>query len=128
MLSYIIRRIMIFIPLLIMVSMISFVIIQLPPGDYLTTYIMQLKMQGLEASDAQVAQMSQQYGLGKPLYVQYFMWMRNILFYGNFGRSFQWQRPVIEVISERIALTMVISIAAIIFTWAMAIPIGVYSA
>ncbi len=128
MLFYIIRRIMILIPLLMILSIISFVIIQLPPGDYLTTYIMQLKMQGFEATDAQVAQMSQQYGLDKPLYTQYFMWMRNILLYGDFGRSFQWNKPVSEVIGERIVLTMVISIFTIIFTWMMAIPIGIYSA
>lgn len=128
MLSYIIRRVIILIPLLFILSLISFVIIELPPGDYLTTYILQLEQSGTEVGEAEIARLSQQYGLDKPMYVRYFMWVWNIIRYGDFGRSFQWEKPVSEVIGERIALTMAVSIFTLTFTWAVAIPIGIYSA
>ena len=98
MLSFIIRRILMFIPLLLAISVISFVIIQLPPGDFLTTMITQMKMSGIELAKDQAAALAQLYGLDKPIYIQYFIWMRNLL-RGDLGRSFQWNRPVNEILA-----------------------------
>lgn len=128
MLSYVIRRVVQLIPILAILSIISFVIIELPPGDFVTMRIAELKLAGTEVGEVEIARLSQQYGLDKPMHVRYFMWIWNIIRYGNFGRSFQWEKPVSEVIGERIALTMVISICTLIFTWITAIPIGIYSA
>lgn len=129
MLGYIVRRTIVLIPLLFIVSIISFVIIELPPGDYLSTYVAQLSlMTGDEVGEGEIARLSQQFGLDKPMHVRYFRWIWSIVRYGNFGRSFIWNKPVSEVIGERIALTMVITISTICFTWIIAIPIGIYSA
>ncbi len=128
MLVYIVHRILQIIPLLFLLSVVCFVIIELPPGDYLTVYIMQLQASGIKVEETQIARLRKQYGLDKPVYTRYFKWSWNIIRYGNFGRSFQWNMPVSEVIGERIALTMVISICTLLFTWITAIPIGIYSA
>jgi len=128
MLYYIIRRIIIIIPLLLILSIVSFIIIQLPPGSFLDTYVSTLKLSGTEVSDAEIARLVKLYDLDKPLYVQYFTWIKNIVLYGDFGRSFQWNRPVSQLIGERIGLTMLISILTIFFTWVIAVPIGIYSA
>ena len=128
MLSYIIRRILLIIPLLFFLSIISFVIIELPPGDFLSMYILQLETRGTEVGASEIARLSAQYGLDKPIHVRYFKWIWNILRYGNFGRSFSRDAPVSEVIGERLPMTMIISICTLLFTWLLAIPIGVYSA
>ena len=129
MLSYIIRRLIILIPLMLILSIISFVLIELPPGDYLTTYISRLKRLGESVQlETELARLTRQYGLDKPMYVRYAKWIWNIIRYGDFGRSFQLDKPVSEVIGERIVLTMVVSMCTLIFTWMIAIPIGVYSA
>jgi len=126
--SFIARRVLQLIPLIIAISIICFIIIQLPPGDYLTTYIQQLELSGTEVSESAIENLKRQYSLDKPGYVQYLTWMKNIITKGDFGRSFQWNRPVAEVIGERIGMTMAISLATLIFTWVVAIPIGIYSA
>ncbi|MBS4217541.1 ABC transporter permease [Bacillus sp. FJAT-49711] len=128
MLTYIGQRLLQLIPLLIAISIISFALIQLPPGDYLTTYINQLELSGTDVSEGTVISLKRQYGLDKPIYVQYFIWIKNIVFHGDFGRSFTWNEPVADVIGERLGLTIVISIMTLIFTWIVAIPIGIYSA
>lgn len=128
MLGFIIRRLLLFIPLLFIVSIVSFVIIQLPPGDFLTSYIMQLRATGTDVSQETIQSLVKLYGLDQPMYVQYVTWIKNIILRGDFGRSFQWNKPVKEVIGERIALTVVISLLTICFTWIIAIPIGIYSA
>jgi len=128
MLGYIGRRILQLIPLLVAISIISFIIIELPPGDFLTQYIGQLEAAGQKVQEYQIAALKRQFGLDKPLYQRYFMWIWNIIRYGNFGVSFQWDKPVSEILGERITLTMVISICTLIFTWMTAIPIGIYSA
>ncbi|MBS4199281.1 ABC transporter permease [Bacillus sp. FJAT-49732] len=128
MLTYIGQRLLQLIPLLIAISIISFALIQLPPGDYLTTYINQLELSGTEVSEGTVISLKRQYGLDKPIYVQYFIWIKNIVLHGDFGRSFTWNEPVADVIGERLGLTIVISIMTLIFTWIVAIPIGIYSA
>lgn len=128
MLNYISYRILQLIPLLIAISIIVFVIIQLPPGDFLTTYISQLKLAGNDVSESMILNLQAQYGLDKPLYLQYLFWMKNILLHGDLGRSFQWNQPVADVIGPRLTMTLVISLISLIFVWAVAIPIGIYSA
>jgi len=125
---YILRRFIIFIPMLIIISIISFVIIQLPPGDFLTMYIMQLQSRGYQLAQEEVARLAERYGLNDPLYVQYFKWIKNIILHGDLGRSFQYDKPVSVLIKERIGLTMLISICTVFLTWIIAIPIGIYSA
>lgn len=127
MLSYIIRRIILLIPLLFVLSIVSFVIIQLPPGDFLTTYIMGLERQGIEIREEEIANLKRLYGLDKPMYVQYFIWMRNLLS-GNLGRSLQWGKPVNDILRERLPLTILISLLTTLFVWVVSIPIGIYSA
>lgn len=127
MLSYIIRRIILLIPLLFVLSIVSFVIIQLPPGDFLTTYIMGLQRQGIEIREEEIANLKRLYGLDKPMYVQYFIWMRNLLS-GNLGRSLQWGKPVNDILRERLPLTILISLLTTLFVWVVSIPIGIYSA
>jgi len=128
MLGYIIRRVIMLIPLLLIVSVVSFVIIQLPPGDFLTTYISNLRSSGVMVNEDEAARLKELYGLDKPLYIQYFIWIKNILLHGDFGRSFQWNQPVSEILAERVPLTVFISILSTIFVWLLAIPIGIYSA
>ncbi len=125
---YILRRIITFIPMLIIISIVSFIIIQLPPGDFLTTYIMQLQSRGYRLAQEEVVRLAERYGLDDPLYVQYFKWIHNIILHGDLGRSFQYDKPVSVLIGERIGLTVLISIFTMIFTWIIAIPIGIYSA
>jgi peptide/nickel transport system permease protein len=109
------------------VSVLSFVVIQLPPGDYITSYIAQMSSSGSAVSLEEAEALRQQYGLDQPMYVQYTRWMAMVL-RGNFGMAMEYGRPVSDVIGDRLALTMVVSIAAIILTWMLALPIGVYSA
>jgi peptide/nickel transport system permease protein len=127
MLKYIARRLALGVFTMWAISVLSFLIIQLPPGDFVTTYIARLSESGGAATAAKVAQLRAQYGLDQPLYIQYLKWMGQVL-HGNFGMSFDWNRPVADLIGERLALTTVISICAIVFTWAAALPVGIYSA
>jgi peptide/nickel transport system permease protein len=114
--------------LLAVISVLTFAIIELPPGDYLSMHIIQLEQSGTTVSEDEIARLTMQYGLDKPVHRRYMLWIWNILRHGNFGRSFQWNKPVSEVIGERILLTMVMSICTLIFVWATAIPIGIYAA
>ncbi|MCD6318933.1 ABC transporter permease [Candidatus Aerophobetes bacterium] len=127
MISYIARRILYMIPTLLVISVISFILIQLPPGDYLTSYIAQLTETGESVDKATIASLKKRYGLDKPIYVQYFMWIKGVL-QGDFGQSFEWNKPVGELIWERLSLTVIISLFSLIFTYIVAIPIGIYSA
>ena len=128
MLAYIARRIVQMIPLLIGLSVIIFIIIQLPPGDFVTTRINQLRVAGVEMESSQIQRLMVMYNLDKPLPEQYLIWIRNIVLYGNLGRSMESERLVSEVIGDRIWLTMIISLLSLAFTWALAIPIGIVAA
>lgn len=128
MLQYMFRRLLYMIPTLIVISIIAFVIIQLPPGDYLTVYVAELAAQGEDVNDATLAQLRERYGLGLPWYQQYFRWMSNIILKGDFGQSFTWGRPVNQLIWDRIGFTMLITFATTLFIWVVALPIGIYSA
>lgn len=127
MLNYIARRFLYMLILMVGASVISFAIIVLPPGDYLTSYINNLRAQGNEIAQDQAEALRRQYGLDQPLYMQYLKWAWNFL-HGDMGRSFQWQRPVAELIKERIGLTVLVSLVALVFTYVVAVPIGIYSA
>jgi len=127
MLAYIIRRILIMIPVMVAISIITFFIIQLPPGDFLTTYVAELSASGETVDQAELDSLTRRFGLDEPLYVQYLRWAWNFL-HGDFGHSFEWNKPVSELIGERLAMTVLISTATLLFTWAIAVPIGIYSA
>lgn len=126
--GYIIRRIGIMIPTLIVISIISFTVIQLPPGDYLSSYVAQLRQQGENIDDIELANLRERYGLGMPVYQQYFKWITGILFRGDWGQSLEWQRPVKDLIWERMGITVILSLAALFVSWFVAIPLGVFSA
>lgn len=126
--AYILRRLLYMIPTVIIISMISFAIIQLPPGDYLTSLIAQLASSGESMNSAQVAALRERYGLDQPLFVQYWKWISNIVLHGDFGMSFEWNRPVSTMIWERLGLTFLVSFVTLLFVWAIALPIGIYSA
>ncbi|MBV7334091.1 ABC transporter permease [Chloroflexi bacterium TSY] len=110
------------------ISVLIFMLIQLPPGDYLTSEIMRMASSGEEIDQALIANLKLRYGLDRPMHEQYFRWITNIVLRGDFGRSFQWKQPVSELIWERLAWTFVISLGSLLFTWIVAFPIGVYSA
>jgi peptide/nickel transport system permease protein len=127
MLGYIVQRLLIMVPTLIAISIIIFVIIQLPPGDYFSTYIAELQSQG-EAVDLQkIAFLKAQYGFDKPAWEQYIYWVVGLL-QGDLGYSFAYNLPVRDVVGDRLMLTFVVSFATIVFTYIVAFPIGIYSA
>ncbi len=127
MLAYIGRRALLAVFTVWAISVLSFVVIQLPPGDYVTSYIAQMASTGSVVTEEEAQALRIQYGLGQPIYVQYYKWMKQIA-QGNFGMSMEWKRPVTEVIGDRLWLTVVVSVAALLLTWVLALPIGVYSA
>ncbi len=128
MLKFIARRIIYMVATLFVISIVTFVIIQLPPGDYVTMYIQRLEQAGSKVSEYEIMTLRRLYNLDRPLYQQYFIWLRNIVLRGDFGRSLQWERPVSELIGERLLLTMAISIFTLLFTYSVSIAIGIYSA
>src|SRR5713226_590580 len=115
MLAYILRRLLIAVGTVWVISMVSFVIIQLPPGDYVTSYIAQLMSTGSLVTQEEAENLRAQYGLDRPVYVQYAKWMWLVL-HGNFGVSMEWKRPVTEVIGDRLLLTALLAFTAVIFT------------
>jgi peptide/nickel transport system permease protein len=128
MLNYILKRLVYMIPTLFGMSIISFAIIQLPPGDYLTSLLSTLADGGSPIDPATVERLRSQYGLDQPIWVQYGKWMWGILTRGDFGFSFEWNQPVSEVIWSRMGSTLAISFAALLLVWAVSLPIGIYSA
>ncbi len=127
MLHYIIKRIITMMPTLLIISMLVFVIIQLPPGDYLESHIAEMQSQGESVDEQKIQFLREQYGLDKPMHEQYLHWLFG-MFVGDFGYSFEYNLPVTEVVGDRLFLTILISITTILFTWAVAFPIGIYSA
>ena len=126
--SYLLQRLIYMIFLLWLVSIVTFVVIQLPPGDYLSTYISRLEQQsGGTVSDEEIQALREQYGMDLPMYKRYLRWMGQV-FQGEYGFSYDWQQPVSDIIWERLALTFFIGIVSVIITYAIAIPIGIYSA
>src|SRR5438876_6637251 len=127
MLRYLVQRLLLMIPTIFLISVATFVIIQLPPGNYLDTMISDLQASGEKVDLQKVEFLKKQYGLDQPLWKQYWMWFSGLL-RGDLGYSFEYDRPVSDIIGERLALNFVVSFAAILFTWLVAFPIGVYSA
>jgi peptide/nickel transport system permease protein len=124
---YILKRLLWMIPFLFAVSVVSFLLIQAPPGDYLTTYIAKLAESNEILDQSAIDNLRERFGLDQPIYVQYFKWIANLL-HGDFGMSFEWRQPVSELIWERMALTLILSLATLLFSWAISLPIGIYSA
>ncbi len=127
MIAYTVRRFLLAVVTIWAISVLSFVIIQLPPGDFVDAYISRMSANGSAVSAEEAQSLRKLYGLDRPIYVQYAKWMSRVS-EGDFGASMEWQRPVTEVIGDRLWLTMVVSVAAIVLTWGIALPIGVYSA
>lgn len=128
MLLFIAKRLLWMIPSLFALSFLSFVLIQLPPGDYVTTYIATLAASNETVDKNAAAELRARFGLDQPMIVQYFKWVTGIIFRGDFGLSFEWQQPVSGLIWERMALTLVLTVATLLLTWGIALPAGVYSA
>lgn len=127
MFRFFVRRTLVMIPTLLVISALVFVIIQLPEGDYLTSYITELEAQGEKVSAEKIQFLREQYGLDKPPLEQYFSWLWGML-HGDFGYSFEYNLPVSQVVGDRLFLSFLLSFATILFTWAVSFPIGVYSA
>ena len=124
---YIIQRLLYAIPTLVFISIVSFIIIQLPPGDFVD-YIMAEMASDASRLDADYeAQLRKELGADKPVYIQYLLWMKGVLV-GDFGVSFMWNRPVNEIIWERLSYTLLIAFTSLIFTYLLAIPVGIYAA
>jgi len=127
MLRYILWRITVMVPTLLIISALVFTIIELPPGDYFESYIADLAAQGEDVDLQEIEQLRAEYGFDKPPVLRYFYWVAGML-HGDFGYSFEYQLPVSEVVGDRLWLTILVSFFTIIFTWIIAFPIGIYSA
>lgn len=125
---FILRRIVYVIPTLMAVSLIAFLVIALPPGDFVDRMAQVQAQQGDYMSADEMAALRAAYGLDQPLLVQYGYWITSILFRGDLGYSFSWQVPVSQLVWERMGLTTLLSLASMVFIWAFAVPIGIYSA
>ncbi|CAH1648418.1 MULTISPECIES: ABC transporter permease [Hyphomicrobiales] len=110
------------------VSVVSFLIIQLPPGDFLTSLAGKMAEQGGDLDSASLAGLKARYGLDQPWYIQYWRWITGILLHGDFGQSFEWNKPVSELLWDRMGMTLLLSLVTLIVTWMLALPIGIYSA
>jgi peptide/nickel transport system permease protein len=128
MLSYILRRLLFMIPTLFLISIVSFIALQLPPGDYLTSYAAQLSSMGESVDQEAIDALRERYGLGEPVYVQYGKWVYGIVTRGDWGQSMEWQKPVSELIWNRLGLTIGLAVFSLLISWLIAIPVGVYTA
>lgn len=125
--EFIIRRVFWTIPILFLVSLLAFAIMQAPPGDFVTALSAALTQRGEQVDLAQLEAIRERFGLDQPFLVQYWKWISGVLV-GDFGVSFEWRQPVGELIGERMGLSIILALATVLFTWAIALPIGVYSA
>lgn len=128
MLNFIARRVVYMVPTLFLISVVAFLIIQLPPGDFLTTLIAQMSAQGEMVNQAELAALKERYGLDDAFYVQYAKWMGSIITDLDFGQSFEWNRPVAELVGDRLPFTILLAVSTLMITWMIAFPIGIYSA
>jgi peptide/nickel transport system permease protein len=124
---YILWRIAVMVPTLILISALVFVIIELPPGDYFESYIAELRAMGEGVNEDHIAALRREYGFDQPPVIRYFYWVAGMV-QGDFGYSFEYQLPVSEVVGDRLWLTVLVSFCTIVFTWLIAFPIGMYSA
>ncbi|KQV08887.1 ABC transporter permease [Devosia sp. Root413D1] len=128
MLLYILKRLLYMVPTLFGMSLVSFLIIQLPPGDFLTSLTSAIADSGQSLDQASIDRLTALYGLDQPFYVQYWNWISNIIFRGDFGWSFDWGQPVSRLLWDRMGVTIFVSALSLVLIWALAIPIGIYSA
>lgn len=128
MLVYILKRLAYMIPTLFGMSLVSFLIIQLPPGDFLTSLTSAIADSGQSLDQASIDRLTALYGLDQPFYVQYWNWISNIILRGDFGWSFDWGQPVSRLLWDRMGVTIFVSALSLVLIWAVAIPIGIYSA
>lgn len=126
-LAYILKRLIWSVPFLFAVSLVAFALISAPPGDYVTTFAATLAQSGDVVDQSRLDALRERFGLDQPFLVQYWRWISGVLV-GDFGTSFEWQQPVADLIWERMALSVVLAMATLLFTWAVAFPIGIYSA
>lgn len=126
-LKYILKRILVMIPTLLVTSALIFTVINLPEGDYFETLAAEMQAQGEKADLSRIEFLKKEYGFDKPVIERYFWWVTGLI-QGDMGYSFEYQRPVREVVGDRLLLTMIVSFVTIIFTWIVAFPIGIYSA
>lgn len=124
---FIIKRLLLLPVLLLIFSIVSFALIQAPPGDFLTSYVAELAAGGTSIDQVEIEALRTRYGLDQPIYVQYTRWVGNLL-RGDLGVSLEWRRPNSELIGERLVLTLILTTFSLLFTWAVAIPIGIFSA
>ena len=127
MLRYVVHRLLIMIPTLLAISIIVFAIIQLPPGDYLESYIAELQSEGQSVDQSKIEFLRQNYGFDKPMIEQYATWLIGMT-HGDFGFSFEYRLPVADVVGDRLWLTFLVSYTTMVFTWLVAFPIGLCSA
>ena len=127
MLGFIVRRLAIFFPMLALMSVVAFAIIQAPPGSFLEEYVSALRAQGMNVDKAHIEALRAQFGLGESLFHQYIKWIWGVLHW-DLGRSLHWQQPVNEVVNDRLLMTIVLTGSTVVFTWTLAIPIGIISA
>ena len=125
--SFILRRILLMVPTLFVVSVISFVIIEAPPGDFMDSYVNALLQEQEAVDPAEIESLRKRYGLDAPTYVRYFRWLGNIM-QGNLGRSLEWNQPVSKLVADRLPWSLAISVASFFLAYAIAIPLGLYSA
>jgi len=126
--QYVLRRMALMVPTLLVTAIVAFIVIQLPPGDFATSYMANLAAQGDQASLEAAQQLRDQYGLDKPVYVQFGKWISGIILRGDFGMAFEMRQPVSQLIWERVWLTVILSLASVAITWLVAFPVGIYSA
>jgi peptide/nickel transport system permease protein len=127
MLAFIVRRLLAMIPTLFLVSILTFIIIELPPGDFMTSLAALVGSSGSSMDQSTIENMRHQYGLDQPAHIRYVTWMAGMA-RGDFGYSLDWKRPVGELIGGRLAMTVLLSLLSLVITWLIAIPIGIYSA
>jgi peptide/nickel transport system permease protein len=127
MLTYLVGRLLLAALTIVFISILSFIVIQLPPGDYVDSYIAQLASSGALVGAEEAANLRAQYGLDQPIYIQYVRWI-GLIMRGDFGMAMEYRQPVLAVIGDRLPLTLVVSFGALLFTWLLALPIGIYSA
>src|SRR3954447_23960338 len=127
MLTYLLRRLGLASITIFAITIVTFIILHLPPGDFVDAYAAQAAVSGTAISAAEADALRLAYGLNQPLWMQYFKWL-GLVASGNFGRSFEYGRPVTEVIGDRLWLTVLLPLGAIVVTWGLALPIGIYSA
>lgn len=128
MVNYFLKRVFYMIIVLLLVSIASFYIVNLPPGSWIETYAIELDNSGEMVDESELLYLTERYGLDKPIHIQYIKWIIPILSAGDFGQSFEWQKPVWSLIKERLLLTMIISFTSLLFIYLVSIPIALYSA